>query len=210
MKIEEAYNEWAGSYDISPNSTRDLEAQAIRATIPPGPYAEVIELGCGTGKNTEWLATQAGHLTAVDLSNEMMERARLKLPHSHINFQPADITQPWFFASRPVDLLVCSLVLEHIEHLEAVFAQARQALRVGGLFYVGELHPSKQYQGSKARFERTGGSVCELESHVHHVSDYIEAAHQHGLRCVRLHEWFDTPDRTGTPRIISFLFQRAE
>jgi ubiquinone/menaquinone biosynthesis C-methylase UbiE len=210
MKIEDAYNEWASSYDTSANKTRDLEAQAIRAIIPPGPYAEVIELGCGTGKNTEWLATQAGHLTAVDLSREMMDRARQKLPHPHVNFQPADITQPWFFASRPADLLVCSLILEHIEHLEAVFAQARQALRVGGLFYVGELHPFKQYHGTKARFERTGGSLCELECHIHHVSDYTEAARQHSLRCLRLQEWFDTDDRTGTPRIISFLFQREE
>ena len=139
-----------------------------------------------------------------------MDRARQKLPHPHVNFQPADITQPWFFASRPADLLVCSLILEHIEHLEAVFAQARLALRVGGLFYVGEQHPFKQYYGTKARFERTGGSLCELECHIHHVSDYTEAARQHSLRCVRLQEWFDTDDRTGTPRVISFLFQREE
>jgi trans-aconitate methyltransferase len=208
MNIQQAYNTWAGSYDTVRNRTRDLEARAIRSLVPAGPYAEAVELGCGTGKNTGWLATQARHLIAVDFSAEMMQQARQKLPLPHLTFQQADITQPWYFVSQPADLLTCSLILEHIQDLGHVFAQARQALRVGGLFYIGELHPFKQYQGSKARFETAASGVFELECYVHHLSDFTETARQHGMRCARLQEWFDEDDKSTTPRLITFLFQK--
>ncbi|KAA9332327.1 class I SAM-dependent methyltransferase [Hymenobacter busanensis] len=209
MNIQQAYNAWSESYDAVVNKTRDLEARAIRALVPAGPYAEVIELGCGTGKNTVWLAAQAGHLTAVDFSADMMAQARQKLPLPHITFQQADVTQPWAFADPgAVDLVTCSLILEHIPDLDVVFAQASRALRPGGLFYIGELHPFKQYQGSKARFDTAAGHTFELQCYVHHLSDYTESARQHGFGVARLQEWFDEDDRTGPPRIVALLLEK--
>ena len=208
MTIDQAYNQWASSYDAVVNNTRDLEAQALRTMLPAGPFPEIIELGCGTGKNTAWLARQAAHLTAVDFSPEMLRRAQQKL-HGHqppITFAQADITQPWHFVPGPVDVITCSLILEHLQNLDFVFAQAKQALCPGGLFYVGELHPFKQYLGSKARFETPTGPV-ELEGYVHHLSDFTEAARRHGFRCRQLQEWFDNDSRATPPRIISFLFE---
>jgi ubiquinone/menaquinone biosynthesis C-methylase UbiE len=208
MNIQEAYNTWAANYDTAPNKTRDLEAVALRALLPTGPHAEVVDLGCGTGKNTAWLATQATHLTAVDFSADMLAQARAKNQHLNVSFHQADITQPWQFLTALADVLTCSLILEHIQNLDSVFAQAQKALRPGGVFYIGELHPFKQYQGSKARFDTAEGSTFELECHVHHISDFMESARRHGLRCMVLQEWFDKDNHAGTPRLVSFLFQR--
>ncbi|QIL77292.1 class I SAM-dependent DNA methyltransferase [Hymenobacter sp. HDW8] len=210
MNVQDAYNTWADSYDNVQNKTRDLEARAIRSMVLGGPFAEIIELGCGTGKNTEWLATQATHLTAIDFSAEMLRRAKEKLPHPHISFQQADIMQPWQFAHSPASLITCSLILEHIHNLDFVFAQAHRSLQPEGLFYIGELHPFKQYEGSKARFDTAAGGIFELECYVHHISDFTEAARRHGFSCVRLQEWFDDDNCTTTPRIVAFLFQRED
>ncbi|MBC8081701.1 MAG: class I SAM-dependent methyltransferase [Hymenobacter sp.] len=209
MNVQQAYNTWAGTYDTVLNQTRDLEARAIRAVVPAGPYAEVVELGCGTGKNTVWLVTRAAHVTAVDFSAEMLAKAQAKLLLPGIAFKQGDITKEWQFVDQPADLITCSLILEHIQDLDFVFAQARQTLRPGGLFYVGELHPFKQYQGSKARFDTAQG-MFELECHIHHLSDYTESARLRGFVCVTLREWFDADDRAGTPRIVSLLFRREE
>jgi ubiquinone/menaquinone biosynthesis C-methylase UbiE len=208
MNIQEAYNSWADSYDNVQNKTRDLEAHAIRSLVPGGHFDEVIELGCGTGKNTEWLAARTTHLTAVDFSAEMLLRAQEKLQHPHITFHQADITQAWQFSRTPANLITCSLILEHIQDLNHVFAQAREALQPQGHFYIGELHPVKQYQGSKARFDTATGGIFELECYVHHISDFTETARRHGFSCVSLQEWFDDDDRTTTPRIVCFLFRR--
>ena len=210
MRLEQAYNTWATSYDTVANKTRDLEAQALRAVVPAGRFERVVELGCGTGKNTAWLAAKAAHLTAVDFSTEMLRQAQQKLAGHQppITFALADITRPWHFApASATDLLTSSLILEHLPDLEVVFAHARRALRPSGLFYLGELHPFKQYLGSQARFDTPTGTV-ELECYVHHLSDYTEAARRHGFQLQRLQEWFDQDAPSATPpRIVSFLFE---
>jgi 2-polyprenyl-3-methyl-5-hydroxy-6-metoxy-1,4-benzoquinol methylase len=207
MNVQTAYNAWADTYDSVLNKTRDLEAVAIRQLLANIPCTEVLEIGCGTGKNTEWLATKASHVMAVDFSAEMLARAQAKLAGANVRFQQADITQPWSWAQTPADVVTCSLILEHVEDLGFVFRQCRAALKEAGFFYLGELHPFKQYLGSKARFE-TGAGVVELPCFTHHVSDYLAAARQHGFRCVELGEWFDEDDRTAVPRILGLLFQQ--
>jgi ubiquinone/menaquinone biosynthesis C-methylase UbiE len=211
MNVQQAYNSWALSYDTVPNKTRDLEARAIRALVPKGKYPVGIELGCGTGKNTEWLATTCGQLTAVDFAADMMQQAQRRLPQPHIRFVQADITQPWQFADGgTADLITCSLVLEHVEQLEHVFAQTQQVLRPGGLFYLGELHPFRQYRGSQARFETPAGDTLRIEAYVHHLSDYTEAAYRQGLRCLRVQEWFDENDRASLPRLLTLLLEKRQ
>ena len=207
MTIADSYNQWAASYDTVLNKTRDLEAQALREMLPAGPLGHVLELGCGTGKNTVWLAKNATQLTAVDFSADMMQQARQKLAAHQppVAFVQADITQPWHFAPAQFDLITCSLILEHIESLDFIFAQARQVLRPNGRFYIGELHPFKQYAGSKARFEAAGGTVV-LQTYEHHISDFTEGARRQGLRCQQLREWFDADAPTALPRIMSFVF----
>ena len=207
MNIQAAYNAWAETYDTVRNKTRDLEAVAIRQLLAEVPFAEVIELGCGTGKNTEWLAARAAHVTAVDFSVEMLGKAQAKITSANVRFRQADITQEWGFVPHPVDLLTCSLMLEHIPDLGAVFRQAGQALRPDGVFYIGELHPFKQYQGTKARFD-DGNGIFEPECFTHHVSDFVAAGQANGFRCKVLREFFDDNDRAAAPRILALLFQK--
>lgn len=208
MNIQQAYNTWADTYDSVLNKTRDLEAHAIGSVLETASVSEILELGCGTGKNTEWLAAKATYLTAVDFSAQMLAKAKEKLQLPNVTFQQGDISKEWHFVDKPTELITCSLILEHIQDLNFVFAQAYQALKPSGLFYIGELHPFKQYQGSKARFDTATGAVFELECHIHHISDYTEGARKNGFSCVALQEWFDDETRSGVPRIASFLFRK--
>ncbi|UOG76063.1 class I SAM-dependent methyltransferase [Hymenobacter tibetensis] len=208
MDIQQAYNAWAATYDTVRNRTRDLEAHAIQTVLHDTTAEEILELGCGTGKNTAWLASKATHVTAVDFSHEMMAKAQAKLPLPTITYKQGDITHGWHFVEQPANLITCSLILEHIQDLGFVFGQAYQALHPNGLLYIGELHPFKQYQGTKARFDTETG-LFELECYVHHLSDYTENARQHNFTCVALQEWFDDDNRSGVPRIVSFLFRKG-
>ena len=154
-------------------------------------------------------AAKATHVTAVDFSAEILGKAQAKIACENVHFQQADITQEWSFGSSPVELISCSLMLEHVRNLNFVFAQASRALKKNGLFYIGELHPFKQYQGSKARFDTASG-VVELECFTHHVSEYTAAASQNGFECLQLHEGFDDGDRATIPRILALLFRKAK
>lgn len=207
MSIRNAYNQWASSYDSMQNKTRDLEARALQYHINNLQFDHILEAGCGTGKNTAFLASKAAKLTAADFSEEMIAKAVKKNSDPAVQFVQADLTRPWLFATGDFGLISFSLVLEHIENLDFIFAEARRLLKPGGYLYIGELHPFKQYSGSKARFD-DGNGIFELECFVHHLTDFTTAANDHQFTLMQLNEWFDEDDRNNPPRIISMLFKK--
>jgi len=97
------------------------------------------------------------------------------------------------------------LVLEHIENLEQVFHQVSKVLQKGGFVYIGELHPYKQYAGSKARFETEEG-LQVVNCYTHHISDFVNAANKYGLKLQDLKEYFDEDASGGVPRILAMVF----
>ncbi|MEO8591554.1 MAG: methyltransferase domain-containing protein [Flavobacteriales bacterium] len=207
MDTRTAYDEWAGQYDTNLNRTRDLEAQALRWTLAGINPDRCLEIGCGTGKNTAWLATQCAQITAVDFSTGMLERAREKITSDRVEFVQADIIQPWTFASGDYDLVTFSLVLEHIADLDRVMRETARVLRPGGQVYIGELHPFKQYNGTKARFESEQGTQV-VPCFDHHVSDFTQAALRAGLRVLDIQEYFDDDARDTVPRILALLLAK--
>lgn len=207
MSVRQLYNQWSATYDEMENKTRDLEKTAGQHILSSINFETVIELGCGTGKNTEWLSEKAVHLTAIDLSEEMMQKAKEKINKPNVVFQQADIMQEWTFTDRKADLITCSLILEHIEDLSPIFKNVKDHLKDNGHFYLCELHPFKQYSGSKARFDNDEGTQV-LDCFNHHITDYLQAAASAGLSLVELNEWFDDNDRTNIPRLVSFLFRK--
>ena len=206
-KVQEGYNQWAATYDSVENKTRDLDAHAVQTILGQLSLNKVLEAGCGTGKNTVWLAQKAASLTAMDFSEGMLQQAAAKAGTAGVTFVQADITQRWPFERTAFDLVTCNLVLEHVQHLKPVFAEAARVLKEGGFLFVCELHPYKQYGGSKARFQKDNDTVV-LPCFVHHASDYFKAATGAGLQCLQLEEWFDDNDPT-KPRLLSFLFQKV-
>ena len=134
METRDAYNRWAKTYDTVDNKTRDLEEKAIREVLQGTYVQHILEIGCGTGKNTSWLARHGEKLTAIDFSSEMLNRAQEKIHDPKVTFKQADINQVW--ESSPADIITCSLVLEHIRNIDFIFQQAASNLNKGGRFYV--------------------------------------------------------------------------
>ena len=207
MNTQQAYNQWAAQYDTNLNRTRDLEGKALREMLSPISIDQCLEIGCGTGKNTEWLIKKAKHITAVDLSENMLAKAKEKITSGNVRFLQADITKPWSFGTEAYDLVTFSLVLEHIRDLELVFKETATVLKPGGYVYIGELHPFKQYSGSKARFETEQG-LQVVECFNHHVSDFIQGAKHFGLATVEMNEYFDDDNRNEVPRILTLLLKK--
>ena len=206
MSTKQLYNAWSSTYDTVENKTRDLEKLSCQQILSPISFESVIELGCGTGKNTAWFTEKAKHVIAVDLSEEMQAIAKQKVKTDNVVFKQADITRLWSFNSVKADLITCSLILEHIEDLDFIFQQASQHLSEDRHFYICELHPFRQYKGSKARFETEDG-LQVLECFTHHISDFTQSAQKNNFSLIQLNEWFDNNDRTTVPRLVSFPFK---
>lgn len=207
MNTQQAYDSWSDQYDTNLNKTRDLEGVALRDMLAGINIDHCLEIGCGTGKNTAWLITQAKSVTAVDLSQSMLSKAKEKIKAANVDFIQADILQEWTFADKKYNLVGFSLVLEHIENLEPVFEKVAKLMADDGLVYVGELHPFKQYTGTKARFNTDEGEQV-VPCFNHHVSDFIQAAKKAGFSIVDLREYFDEGQDPGMPRILAMLLKK--
>jgi len=205
LSIKKAYDSWAKIYDSNENKTRDLDQQVTIDTLSKYSFTSILELGCGTGKNTQWLIQRAEKLIGFDFSKKMLAIAKKKVKSDSVRFEESDIKLNWNLSDDSVDLITASLTLEHIENLDHVFNQAYLKLHQSGIFFVCELHPIKQYLGSKARYETDKGSQ-ELEVYTHHLSDYINAANKSGFEMIEINESFD--ETAEVPRLISFVFRK--
>jgi ubiquinone/menaquinone biosynthesis C-methylase UbiE len=208
MNVKEAYKYWSEHYDTNENRTRDLEGTSLRQNLSNQNYVNCLEIGCGTGKNTEWLVSIAENILAVDLSEEMLEKAKQKINAENVKFVQADVNKDWIFTeNKKFDLATFSLVLEHIENLDNIFKKLSKVLNSNSTVYIGELHPFKQYSGTKARFETNEGQQI-VTCFNHNISDFINSAKKYSFQLIDINEYFDDEDRNNIPRILSMIFKK--
>ncbi|MCD6544033.1 MAG: class I SAM-dependent methyltransferase [Flavobacteriaceae bacterium] len=204
ISVKESYKSWSKIYDSNKNKTRDLDLIVSKKILSDLVFDTVLEIGCGTGKNTNWLCKKSKNVIAVDFSPEMLEIAKNKIRYSNVNFIEADITKNWGFVEQKVDLITINLVLEHIKNIHGIFKSANTKLNTGGFLFISELHPYKQFLGSQAKFNNE-----LVQSYTHQISAYFKLATENNFTCLKLIESFDEDPKKNEksiPRLISFLF----
>ena len=201
------YNAWADQYDQDINRTRDLDKKITIESLSSIDFLEVLELGCGTGKNSEWLITRAHRLVGLDFSKNMLERAKNKIMSDKATFIRADLNEKWPVKDNSFDLAVINLTLEHIEDLDHIFNSLSNKLSQSGKCFVSELHPKRQLAGSKAKFFNMGEEFV-LDAFLHDEEDYVQSAERSGLTlCAKKDHFVNEED---VPRLISFLFEKLK
>ena len=208
--VAEAYDRWSRQYDLDRNTTRDLDALVVRRAPLTLAGARVVELGCGTGKNSEWLASQAREVVALDFSPGMLDVARRRVRAANVRFVEHDITRPWPVEHGSADVVVGDLVLEHVRDLAPVYREAVRVLRPGGQLFLCELHPYRQLRGGQAHFvDLASDETVSVSAFRHTVSEYVNGAIAAGLSIRALDEWLeDDASRDALPRLLSILFER--
>lgn len=212
-EIAAAYNEWAETYDTDENRTRDLAGEVLRQVNLNLSDRTIVEVGCGTGRNTEWLAgSQAGsaNILALDFSEAMLARARARVADRRVQFIQHDVRVAWPVAEASADVVIAVLVLEHVDHLEVFFAEASRALKEGGELFICELHPLRQLSGAQAQFTSAQTGDRQLvQAFLHNTSDYVNAGLSSKCELMNLGEWRDDDAApTDLPRLLSLLFRK--
>jgi ubiquinone/menaquinone biosynthesis C-methylase UbiE len=101
--------------------------------------ARALEIGCGAGRMTEFIARRVGHLTATDVSTEMIELARARCREARNLLLKAtngeDLSD---FEDRSFDLILSYVVFQHVPKRVACsyFLEARRVLSDSGIFRV--------------------------------------------------------------------------
>lgn len=138
-----------------------LLADAI-ARLRQTPFAQAIDLGCGTGLCGERFRADVGQLAGVDLSPRMIAQARAK--HIYDRLDVADIET--FLAGEAAgsaDLVLAADVLVYIGDLRPLFAAAHRVLQRHGLFAFTAQTASRGFElGDDLRYAHAPGYIREV------------------------------------------------
>jgi SAM-dependent methyltransferase len=132
-EFAEWYERWIG--DAPPL----ISAQA--GLLPAVAGARVLDLACGQGRMSRYLARRGADVLGVDVSAAMLGKARAA-GAAAITYLRADVTRaPAWWDGRPFDGCTCELALMDIDDLAGALATVAAVLRPGGWFVASVVHP---------------------------------------------------------------------
>ena len=121
------------------------------ALLEPGKTA--LEIGCGTGLFTEQFATTGVNLVAVDISGDLLQRAKARsFPKGNVTFLEKRFEDCTL--NGPFDAVIGSSVLHHLDTAEAL-PKIRDLLKPGGRLTLVEpnlLNPQVWLERALPRF----------------------------------------------------------
>lgn len=118
-----------------------LEQPAIKNLLPRLDGLSILELGCGMGDFSKYCIEQgAKHVTALDISTNMLEIARSNNNHPRISFRNESI-ENMEISENSYDLIVSSLALHYVENYHEVLQKMNKALKQGGYLVFSIEHP---------------------------------------------------------------------
>ena len=134
------YDEFAEWYEQWIGDAPPLIA-AQDGLLPAVAGARVLDLACGQGRMSRYLARRGADVVGVDVSAAMVGTARAAGP-AGITYLCADVTRaPTWWDGRPFDGCTCELALMDIDDLAGALATVAAVLRPGGWFVASVMHP---------------------------------------------------------------------
>jgi SAM-dependent methyltransferase len=187
LPTREGYDRWAALYDRDGNPLVLLEERTIPALLGDVQGLTVADIGCGTGRHAVMLAASGANVTALDFSDGMLAAAAGKPGADRVRWVRHDIARPLPLPDRAFDLVLCCLVLDHIEDVAGLFGELGRICH--GSILVTVMHPAMMLRGVQARFtDPASGEVVHPRSVPNQISDYVMGAARAGLRIEHMSE----------------------
>lgn len=135
--------------------------------LAPKPGERILDLGCGTGHLTNQIARSGAEVIGIDISPEMIERARSNYPG--IRFEVADGAN--FHFEEPFDAVFSNAALHWIRDQRAAAACIWRALKPGGRL-VAELGGKGNLSALLGAVESALRAISETSGPIAHPASF--------------------------------------
>jgi SAM-dependent methyltransferase len=146
-------NDYAKNVENHPYH-RLLNKPALLSLMPRLKGLRVLDAGCGTGWFTEYFATEGASVTGLDISEQMVERTKARVPTATVI--QANLADPLKLENELFDLILSSLTLQYLESWTLTFNEFNRILKANGIFIFSVHHPFEE-------FELAGENYFEVE-----------------------------------------------
>lgn len=209
-EIAEMYNQFGRAYHESRIKqgrlfNEYLEMPATWNLIPQNlNNYTVLDAGCGSGIYARELANRGARVTAIDISQTMIDIAIAeKIPGTSITYQVGNLNQlP--LADNAVDLIICNYVLENVKNIDEVFKEFSRVLKAEGLCIFTISHPLRAMadrveQNNQEIWQLTNyydrttrisdfGKGLKIKKFKRTIADYINATITAGFKLTHFNE----------------------
>lgn len=173
------FDRWAPSYDsLFPSVFYQAIHKRLLDYVQLRDHSHVLDLGCGTGRLLDRLATQFPDLFGIgyDFSPAMIHQARLAKRHPQLIFVEGN-AEALPFANQQFDAIFNTISFLHYPNPTAVLTEVRRVLQPDGRFYLVDFTPSQWVNATTS---------VNLPNNIRF---YSEAAREHlgqevGLQCL--------------------------
>ncbi|WP_422768203.1 class I SAM-dependent methyltransferase [Photobacterium leiognathi subsp. mandapamensis] len=200
--MSELYSKHAVKYDqvIQANIYNAMyDFPTMKKLIGEVKGKDIIDLGCGSGVYANYFVQQqAGQVTCIDYSAEMIELVKNKLGN-RVNAYSHNVAEGLLFvADQSADLVVSALMIHYLEDLAALCQEVHRVLKQGGEFVFSTHHPFADFECSLSGnyFERefiretwdTVGEPVEVAFYRRSLAEITHALTAHGFVIAALSE----------------------
>lgn len=194
----EGYNLWAATYGNESNPIKNLSDELVKKFLPDLKGKKVLDAGCGAGKFClEAERQHALKVVGIDLSPEMIHQSQKICTQTQFicsEISNADVGKDEF------DVIICALVLGHIENFQAALDNLLNALKQGGTIIITDFHPFLTLLRSKRTFKDSAtGKTFEVRHYLHLFTQYFDCFRKHNASI----EFLEEPMFQGNPVIFA-------
>jgi len=222
MSQRNAWNQASDAYNSLHEDDLGLNALATREVLARlGPVAglDVLEIGCGDGRNYVEMARRGARVTGVDVSDAQITLARQRVEAAGVPVRllRADAADLSLLPDAAFDAIVAIYVFPYVEAMADCLAECTRLLRPGGRLIFAQDHPirasfwdeemqeesvlpARSYFDDSPLHWTFVGTDAAMRSHHRTLDWWFTALHEAGFAVTNLRElplpdgWADDPD----------------
>jgi ubiquinone/menaquinone biosynthesis C-methylase UbiE len=194
-ELKRIYNKGSMKYlkTQKPNRSRLFLSRCVQKIIGGIKGKTVLDVGCGFGFDTKWLAKKSAKVYAIDISDKMIRLAEKECRGLGVNFSVQDLTKTKFRSSF-FDIIVSFLSITYCSDINKVWKEFRRILKNNGNIFIVVSHPVRKmvkythfnYFEHGKHYEKYAGFT--RFSYYRTIEDFVNSAAEHELYLRRLFE----------------------
>ena len=166
------YNQIGKTYDTTRQADPEIVSRLIQH-LKPSKSGQYLDVGCGSGNYTQAIFNEGFLVSGVDISEEMLEKAKKK--NNNIEWFLGD-ARKLPFPDSTFDGATCVLATHHIKDIETAFKEIFRVMKSGNFVIFTSFPEQEETSWLKEYFPNLMKRACEVMTNFEILSELLVKA----------------------------------